>query len=367
MSARRSGLAARLLTAQVLVIGVGALTLVVAATLVAPSLFSDHLARTGETSPQVRKHAEEAFASSFSVALALAMVAALSAAGLVSWFLVRRVARPVAALADAADALAAGNYRARSPAGGFGSELERLSTAFDHLASELADSDAARARMLADLAHEVRTPLATLEAYVDGLEDGVVSPSPESFQTMRDQVLRLRRLSADLRDAAAAQQQPLDLAPEPTDPNELAQAAVTAARPRFQAKRVDLTVLPGRHPPTVLADPVRIQQVLANLLDNALRHCAPGGHTTVRVTSSPGWAQVVVTDDGAGIPPDQLDAIFERFHRVDPSRSNADGSGSGLGLTIARALAVTHGGSLEAASPGLGRGSTFTLSLPAAR
>lgn len=176
MTRRPSSLAARLMIAQLLVIGTGALTLIVAAVLVAPTLFSEHLTQTGEDSPQVRQHAEEAFASSFAIALGLAMVAALIAAGLVSLFLVRRVADPVVDLADAADAVAAGDYAVAVPTGGFGSELSRLSDAFDHMANRLAATDATRTSMLADLAHEVRTPLATLEAYIDGMEDHVVPP-----------------------------------------------------------------------------------------------------------------------------------------------------------------------------------------------
>ena len=165
------GLASRLMVAQLLVIATGALTLVVASVLVAPALFSEHLTRTGEESPQVQQHAEQAFASSFAISLAVAMVASLTAAGLVSWFMVRRVARPVVALADAADAVAGGDYSVTVPTGGFGSELTRLSSAFDHMATRLAATDATRTSMLADLAHELRTPLATLEAYIDGMED----------------------------------------------------------------------------------------------------------------------------------------------------------------------------------------------------
>jgi two-component system, OmpR family, sensor histidine kinase BaeS len=364
---RRSGLAARLMTAQVLVIGVGALTLVVAAALVAPSLFNEHLARTGEDSPMVRHHAAQAFASSFAISLGVALVAALTAAGLVSWFLVRRVAHPVAALADTADALAAGNYHVRAPVGGFGSELERLSAAINGLAAKLANADTARAGLLADLAHEVRTPLATLEVYIDGLEDGVVPAGTESYQTMRDQVNRLRRLAADLREAAPAAENSLGLVLTPTRPSRLAEAAVAAAGPRFQAKGVQLTVSAPDDVPSVPADPERIQQVLANLLDNSLRHTPPGGRTTVRVSPAAGGVKIQVSDDGAGIPADQLDAIFERFHRIDPARAAADGGGSGLGLTIARTIATAHGGTLTAASAGPGQGATFTLTLPKAR
>ena len=360
-----SGLAARLMVAQLLVIATGALTLVVAAVLVAPALFSEHLARTGEDSPMVQQHAEEAFASSFAISLTLATVAALTAAGLVSWFLVRRVAHPVVELADAADAVAAGDYAVTVPTGGFGNELTRLSDAFDHMASRLAATDATRTSMLADLAHELRTPLATLEAYIDGMEDHMVPSDAPSYAVMRDQVARLRRLAGDLKEAAAAEEHALGLVLTPMDPAQIAGDAVAAARPGYQNKGVDLELELPATCPLVAADAERIQQVLANLLDNALRHTPPGGLVTVSIPDGrDGTLTITITDNGDGIETDQLDDIFERFYRADPARAVHNGSGSGLGLTIARAIAEDHGGSITAASAGARQGSTFTLTVP---
>lgn len=364
---RPSSLAARLMLAQLLVIATGALTLVVAAVLVAPVLFSEHLARTGEDSPMVQQHAEEAFASSFAISLAVAMVAALTAAGLVSWFLVRRVAHPVVELADAADAVAAGDYAVRVPAGGFGSELTRLSDAFDHMANRLAATDATRTSMLADLAHELRTPLATLEAYIDGMEDHVVPSDAPSYAVMRDQVARLRRLAGDLKEAAAAEEHALGLVLTPADPVAIARNAVAAARPGYLNKGVALELQEPATCPLVAADAERIQQVLANLLDNALRHTPAGGRVTVSIDEGQDKSVgITVTDNGDGIDPAELDDIFERFYRGDPARAVDNGGGSGLGLTIARAIAEDHSGSLTAASQGIGTGSTFTLALPSA-
>jgi signal transduction histidine kinase len=361
-----TGLAARLMTAQVLVIGTGALTLVLAMASVAPSLFAEHLARTGEDAPLVQQHAKEAFASSFAISLTLAMVAALTAAGLVSWFLVRRVAHPVVKLADAADAVAAGDYAVRVPAQGFGSELTRLSQAFDRMANRLAATDATRTSMLADLAHELRTPLATLEAYIDAVEDQVVPSDAHSYAVMREQVARLRRLAGDLKEAAAAEEHALGLVLTTLDPATIARDAVAAARPAFQTKGVSLELKEPAACPLVDADAQRIQQVLANLLDNALRHTPAGGQVEVAIQEGRGaTVRISVADNGEGIEPDQVEDIFVRFHRADPSRAVRDGGGSGLGLTIARAIAEDHGGSLTAASGGPGMGSTFTLSLSA--
>lgn len=364
---RPPGLASRLLTAQGLVIAVGSGTLVAAAVLVAPGLFRRHLASGGVKASELQNHAEQAFVSSFAISLTLAAVAALATAGLASLFLVRRVAHPVERLAEAADQVAAGNYRVEVPAADFSSELQRLSAAFTHMAGRLGDTDAARSRLLSDLAHELRTPLATLEAFIDGIEDGVVPDDPSSWATMRTQVHRMRRLATDLREAAAAEEHALGLVLAPCDLAVLAAAAVAAAHPGYQAKEVHIAAVPSRRPRSVRADAERLQQVLANLLDNALRHTPPGGHVEVGLVDDGDVVRLVVRDDGEGMPPDQLEAVFGRFHRADPARVLSDGGGSGLGLTIARAIVADHGGTLTAASAGPGRGATFTVTLPAER
>jgi len=233
------------------------------------------------------------------------------------------------------------------------------------MANRLAATDATRTSMLADLAHELRTPLATLEAYIDGMEDQVVPADAPSFAVMRDQVARLRRLAGDLKEAAAAEEHALGLVLTALDPATIARDAVAAARPGYLHKGVDLELEEPPSTPLVAADAERIQQVLANLLDNALRHTPAGGQVTVSILEGRDkTVGLIVTDNGDGIAADQLDAIFQRFYRADPARAAHDGGGSGLGLTIARAIAEDHGGSITAASAGSGKGSTFTLNLP---
>jgi two-component system sensor histidine kinase BaeS len=245
--------------------------------------------------------------------------------------------------------------------------MTRLSAAFAGMAQRLSDIEAARTGMLADLSHELRTPLATLEAYIDGMEDHVVPVDPASYAVMRDQVARLRRLAIDVRDASAAEEHSLTLHLEPVDPNDQARSAVQFARPSYQAKGVELTLNPGPRIPAIMADPPRLQQVLGNLLTNALRHTPPGGHVQVSTTLGAGSRVVIsVRDDGEGIAADQLDAVFVRFHRTDPARTSHDGSGAGLGLTIARGIIAGHAGTLTASSPGPGHGATFTITVPAA-
>jgi signal transduction histidine kinase len=361
------GLVGRLLLAQLAVVGVAVLTMVITAAIVGPPLFAEHLRHTGEDSPMVIDHAEQAFASSFAIAIGVALLVAVATASLVSVLVVRRIAAGVTDLADAADAIAAGDYRVAIPEDGFGTEMRRLSVAFARMAQRLADSEAARTGMLADLSHELRTPLATLEAYVDGMEDQVVPAEPASYAVMRDQVGRLRRLAVDVREASAAEEHALSLHPERVDPVELARSAVEFARPSYQSKGVAVELVSRSRGVLAAADPARLQQVLGNLLANALRHTPPGGRVTVTVASrTTRTVRIAVADTGEGIPVDQLEAIFTRFHRADPSRASGDGSGAGLGLTIARAIIAGHGGTLTVTSGGPGTGATFTITLPAA-
>ncbi len=363
----RSGIAARLLAAQFIVLAVAGATMVITVLLVAPGLFQYHLEHTGEDSPIVQQHAQEAFELSFAIAVAVAGAAALVTAGVLFWLLTRRVSRPIEVLADAAASIAAGQYEVTVPTDGYGRELTTLAASFHDMAQRLASAEAARTRLLADLAHEIRTPLATLEAHIDGMEDGIVAADRDTYAVMRTQVDRLRRLASDIRLAAAAQEHALHLRLAPEQPGELLEAACEAAAPRYAAKGVALHCPPCRVPRLVLVDADRIGQVLANLLDNALRHTPPGG--AVRLACAPaagGRVEITVADTGEGIPVDQLNAIFDRFHRVDGARSAGDGSGSGLGLTIARAIVSDHGGTLTAASEGPGRGTTMTLHLPGA-
>ena len=364
---RGGGLAGRLMAAQVVVIAVGALALALAAGLVAPGLFRSHLARSGVTDPNVRHHADEAFAAALSISLTVAAAAALVAAGIASWLVVRKLSRPVTRLARAADTVAAGNYHISVPTVPFSTELQQLSDAFGHMAARLADTDAARTRLLSDLSHELRTPLATLAAYIDGMEDGVLPARRESWQTMRAQVERLRRLSTDVRDVAIAEEDALSVRFVALDVGELARAAVAAVAPLYAARQLHLELVGGDDLPAVPGDAERLGQVLTNLLDNALRHTPGGGHVRVEVGADAATRSVVlrVRDDGTGIPADELESVFERFHRVDPARGGRPDTGSGLGLTIARAIVHSHGGTITAANNGDGAGATLTVTLPA--
>jgi len=352
--------------AQVLVVAIGAITPVIAAGVVAPRLFHMHLMQAGVKGNEVLVHAEAAFNSALAIAVTLGVIMSLLAAGAVSWFLVRRISSPIESLAESAQAVASGDYDIATDTHAFSRELQQLTDSFTSMAQQLERSDATRTSMLADLAHEVRTPLATLQAYIDGLEDGVLECDAAAWATMRAQVERLRRLADDIREVAAAEEHALGLKLQPLDINATANSAVEAALPRYRTKGVDLEVSAESEPCRILGDEMRLQQVLANLLDNALRHTPCGGSVRVSVTRGSDIVRITVTDTGEGIPRSQLDSVFRRFHRVDPSRGSGDGSGSGLGLTIARAIVVDHGGAIDASSDGPGSGATFTVRLPLA-
>ena len=359
---RPNSLAGRVFIAQLVVLTITFVALLATILLVAPGLFMYHLEMTGEDSPLVQLHAQQAFGTAVGIALLAAAAVAVLAAVLLSWFVARRVSRPIEDLADAAVQVAAGGRQITVPDNGFSRELADLSVAFQEMAEDLASTDQARARLLTDLAHEIRTPLATLEAHIDGLEDGILAADPHTFEVMRGQVKRLQRLSGDVRLAAAAQEHALDLQLRQVQISDVVSAACQVAGPSYLEKGVELHG-PCENQVTVRVDTDRIAQVLSNLLDNALRHTPTGGQVTISCDVDAREVRVLVADTGEGIPADQLTAVFERFHRVDGSRRSESG-GSGLGLTIARAIAVDHGGSLTATSPGVGGGTTMMLALP---
>jgi len=360
----RGGLAARLFAAQLLVIVAGSLTLAVVALAVAPGLFRTHVRRAlGDVAPEVAGHLDEAFGGAILTALAIAVTVALLTALAVSSVLALQIVRPIRALAMAAEKVARGRYEARVPTSGPG-ELAALGGAFNAMAAALDSSERRRRALLADLAHELRTPLATIEGYLEGMADGVVEADGDAFQVLQGEASRLRRLVEDVATVSRAEEGQLGLRLERRDPGGLVAAAVQAAGPRYAAKGVVLEARVDRRLPKVAADPDRIGEVLANLLDNALRHTPPGGRVEVAATADGGELRLSVADTGEGIPAELLGRVFERFYRVDRARTRADG-GSGIGLTIARAIVEAHGGRIRAESDGPGRGSRFVLGIPA--
>ncbi len=358
------GLGRRLFAAQALIVLAGALTLVLVAFAVAPGLFRTHIQRAlGPVPPQLASHLDEALARALLVSLAVAVAAALLTTLAVSAFITRRLTRPVQQMAAAAAQIAAGAYGTRIPPSGLGSEFATLDNAFNRMAAALEGTERRRRELLADLAHELRTPIATLGSFLEGIEDGIIPADQGTWQTLRQQTGRLRRLADDIDTVSRAEERQTSLHLQAVDLNQVVDDALRAGAAGYADKTVTLRHHRAKAPAEVEADPDRLREVLDNLLANALRHTPPGGTVTVTTTTGPNNVGVVVADTGEGIAAEHLPHLFDRFYRADPARSRAHG-GSGIGLTIARALIEAHGGTITADSAGPGAGARFTITLP---
>ncbi len=368
MAARRRThrLGSRLFAAQALIVVAGALTLMVVAVVVAPGLLRAHTHSVmgPMMSERIAQDLNQALARALLLSLGIAVAAGLVTSLAVSWFITRRLTRPIHRMAALASRIADGDYDARVPPDGLGVEFATLDNAFNRMAVTLQDTERRRRELLADLAHELRTPIATVESFLEGIEDEVIPAAPDTWRTMREQTRRLRRLVDDIDHVSRAAEQRLDLHPEPLDARDVVEEAFRAASAGFAEKGVRLAHRHDRTAVRAVADPDRVREILDNLLGNALRHTPPGGAVTVTTTAAePDSVEVSVCDTGEGIAAEHLPYLFDRFYRVDPARSR-DTGGSGIGLTIARALARAHGGDLRATSAGSGAGAAFTLTLP---
>ncbi len=371
MSGRRTGsgrpglgLAGRLLTNIGLVILAGAVTVLVAAVLLAPALFQLHLHNAGVVvDQQVLEHVNRAFEQAVLTALAVGTVAAALTALALSWLIARRIAGPIRDAADAASDLADGRLQTRLADPRMGPELATLTTAINELARRLEVTESTRRELTAELAHQLRTPIASLEATVEAVREQVLPVDATTLETLSVQSARLRRLVADLEVVSRAHERQLLLSAQPVPVADLVTAAVTASRDRYRAAAVELvgSVEPGT--PDVVVDADRIGEVLAGLLENSLRHAPAGGRVEVKAGPGPDrrdpTAVIRVQDSGAGFPSEDAEELFRRFHKGPGS------TGSGLGLTIARAIVEAHHGTIVAASEGPGTGATVTVTIPA--
>ena len=293
-----------------------------------------------------------AIAGAAGLAALLALVTGLAVA--------RRITRPIARLIAVTRAMDAGDRAARAGAIRAPGELRELAAAFDHMADTLDREDQIRRDVVAGVAHELRTPIAVLQAGHEALLDGVAQPTPGELSSLRDEVLRLARMVDDLQTLAAADAAVLQLNRRPCDLADIAAAAADSLARRFEAADIELDRRLSRVP--VLADPRWLHQVVTNLLTNALKFTPAGGRVTVVTGQAEADAVLRVADTGAGIPAEELPRIFDRFWR---GQGAARTSGSGIGLAIAAELARAHGGQLTAASTE-GQGTTMTLTLPRA-
>jgi len=360
------GLTLRLFAAMGLVVIGGAATMLVAVLLVAEPAFHAHLAQVQPPmSAQAHIYIDEAFASAVFIALAVGALVALAVALVVTWLVARRLAAPVAEASGAAYRIADGDYQTRLRQPGLGPEFDQLTTSFNTMARRLATTEQTRRRLLTDLAHELRTPLASIEATIEAVTDGILPSDPTTLATLTEQSQRLHRLVGDLSAVSRAEERQLNLNPVLIPLEDVVSGSVTAALARFEAKGISLTTDLGHAVGLVLVDPDRLAEVLGALLDNALRHTAPGGTVTVATTRHSSQCRIVVADTGEGFDPDHAAELFERFYRGDSSRT-ASSAGSGIGLTIAKAIVTAHHGELKGHSDGAGKGARFEITLPVA-
>jgi len=371
VGAVRRSIRARLLLSYLLVVAVGALTVVATVFLSTPPLFDRAMRHMqgmpgmmgmGEMTAAARADVTAAFQEAMFRAVGIATAAATVAAVLTAILVSRRITAPIRDLAQASARLTAGHYRERVSVAA-ADEIGARAASFNCLAATLDQTEEQRLRLIGDVAHELRTPLATIQGYMEGLLDGVVAPSPDLWAQLHGEAGRLRRLVDDLQELSRAEAGQIALRAVALDPVELLERAATRLRPQFEAAGIALVAPTTRSVPAVCADPDRAVQVLVNLLGNALRYTPRDGTVTLTATALERLVLFAVADTGIGIPPENLPHLFERFYRVDRSRSRARG-GSGIGLTIARALVEAQGGAIDAESAGPGQGSTVTFSLP---
>ncbi len=364
---RVPGIATRLLLAQTLVLVAGAATAGIVAAIVGPPLFREHLHRAGVPNASTEQfHAEQAYSYATAISVGMALAVAALAALVVTWYFSRRLQRSIAEVSAAATAVADGRYGIRVSPPGLGEDFQTLARAFNQMAERLESVESTRRQLFGDLAHEIRTPISVLEAYLEAVEDEVRTLDQDTIAMLREQTRRLVRFSDDFAALAKAEEGRVIAAPEWLAPGGLILTTVASAADRYRAKGVNLATRIPDDLPRLWADPQRLAQVLANLLDNALRHTPPNGHVDVAATADREQLTITVGDSGDGIAAEHLPRVFERFYRVDAARDR-DHGGAGIGLAIAKALVEAHGGSITAQSAGPGAGTTVTIKLPIRR
>jgi histidine kinase len=303
----------------------------------------------------------DAFSSSLTLALIVALIAATVAALIVGAIIGGRLLRPLDQIRGAVRRMASGHYDEQIPRTD-DTELAELASDVNALGASLRESEQRRSRVISDVAHELRTPITSLDGYLEGIEDGIFDASPATVTAMREETRRLQRLAGDLSALSRAEEQAFDLRPEAADLGQVATAAARALAGRFADAEVTLEIphfreLPGHF------DRDRLGQVFTNLLRNALEHTPAGGSVSLHGEKRDTDLIITVADTGTGIAAEHLPHVFERFYRA----GSADrAGGTGIGLTIARSIVRAHGGDLTGASPGPGAGAAFTVRIPEA-
>ena len=315
-----------------------------------------------ESEPTSTSTQQERFQTVVDQGLLISAFAALAAAVVVSLFVSRRIVEPLQELSFTSRRLARGYYHERTSIRS-DDELADLSQSINQLAEALEQTEQRRLALLADVAHELRTPLSTIEGYMEGLIDGVIAPEERIFAMIQHEAVRLKWLIEELALLSRAEAGQLRVTPRPLQLATIIGQVAAQFEPQFNVKEVRLAINIPPDLPTIVADPDRLEQIMINLLSNALRYTPTHGSVTIFAEVHDFFVQIGIHDTGIGISAEHLPHIFERFYRVDKSRARLSG-GTGIGLTITRHLVYAQGGEIWVESAGLGRGSAFYVTLP---
>ncbi|HEX2910142.1 MAG TPA: HAMP domain-containing sensor histidine kinase [Chloroflexia bacterium] len=361
----------RLFASYFAIIIVGVITLFATASLIAGAFFQADiktiLAEKGNSEAGVEA-LNAAFNSGVHNSLLVAAVASLLAALVISIFVSGRLSQPLHEMIIAANRIASGHYEEKVKAPSV-KEVAELAAAFNQMAISLEHNERLRRELVSDLAHELRTPLTAIEGYMEGLIDGVLEPTPATFGRVQREARRLHRLAQELGRLSEIDSPVLKLKLEKVAAREVIEEVVSKVHPQFEFKGITLEVSPPAEPNGPLyvkADNDRLEQILINLLANALHYTDTGGHVRLSTRLIADRVEFTIQDTGIGIAEENLPYVFERFYRVDKSRSrHGNTGGSGIGLTIVRRLVEAHGGDIWIESKP-GAGTTVHFSLPAA-
>jgi len=378
ISSIRRHLAWKIFISYLVVILISTIVLATAAEFVVPRSFDRHLAAMGSMMVNMMGSSSMGFdldldlftnfRAAVNEALTIAALAAVASAIVVSIFVSRQVVTPIREMMIASRYIAAGHYNERVHVPGDLTkneldELSQLALSFNQMAEKLEQVEMMRRQLIGDVSHELRTPLTTIKGSMEGLMDGILPENDETYMGIYREADRLQRLVNDLQELSRVEAGAYELEPNPIDLLGLILAVVKRLEQQFKEKDVILEVdIPAKFPP-IQADGDRIEQVLINLVGNALQHTPSGGRVKVSAKQQSGEIQITVSDTGIGISAEHTENIFTRFYRVEKSRART-GGGSGTGLTIAKYLVEAHGGRIWVESAGHELGSTFTFSLP---
>jgi signal transduction histidine kinase len=307
---------------------------------------------------------QRAFLNSVNRSLIFAISSAGIAAILLTIMLSRRILRPIEALTKASREMGEGKLDQRVTIQS-NDEIGDLANAFNAMADGLSRQEQLRQNMVSDVAHELRTPLSNIRGYLEAIQDGLTKPTVEVIDSLHEEAMLLNRLIDDLQELALAEAGQLQLRPVPVNLETIIGQALTALQRKITEKNITITTELAPNLPKLEVDPERIGQVLRNLLANAIVYTPPDGSITLRAYAVSNGVEVQVQDTGIGIAQEHLTYIFERFYRVDESRTRSTG-GAGLGLAIVKQLIQAHGGEINIESI-IGTGTTIKFTLPKAR